>query len=132
MARPKKNPVRIESDTVVDTEQYKAQEVELIALQDEFNKLVEANKKLNQEFQLVLNENKELKTKMVKIALIEPNARFVRKIDIIKLLKSFQFNEPDLADFAIIISPSDINLTATTKSGVVVSLSLPEAQKFQI
>jgi len=134
MPRPKKvsNLVKIEKDIVIDAEQYKAQEQELISLQNEFNKLVEVNKVLNVELQKVLNENKELKSQIVKIAVVDTHTRFVRKVDIVKLLKSFGKNEPDLKEWEIAIMDNKIFLTAITLSDARYSLPLSEAQKYQL
>ena len=134
MPRPKKvsNLVKIEKDIVIDAEQYKAQEQELISLQNEFNKLVEVNKVLNVELQKVLDENKELKSQIVKIAVVDTHTRFVRKVDIVKLLKSFGKNEPDLKEWEIAIMDNKIFLTAITLSDARYSLPLSEAQKYQL
>ena len=84
------------------------------------------------DLQNTMNENKELKTQMVKIAVIDPEARFVRKVDIIKVLKSNAKNEPDLKDFEIAIFNDKINLRVTTLSGLNYEMPLSEAQKYQL
>ena len=92
----------------------------------------EVIEKLKNEINRLSKENNELKSNVVKIAVVEPFTRFVRKNDIIKLLKTFSFNEPDLSDFEIAITNSAITLKATTKSNITVSLPLAEAQKYQL
>lgn len=123
---PKKKPVvKVENDVVIDAAEFKA-------LEDRLKNLTKQYEALSDDFQKVLNENKELKTQVVKIAVVDTHVRFVRKIDIIKVLKMFNRNEPDLKDFEIAITDKNITLKVVTMSGNRFELPLSEAQKYQL
>ena len=123
---PKKKPVvKVENDVVVDAVEFKA-------LEDSLKNLTKQYENLSNDFQKVLNENKELKSQIVKIAVVDTHTRFVRKVDIVKLLKSFGKNEPDLKEWEIAIMDNKIFLTAITLSDARYSLPLSEAQKYQL
>jgi len=141
MPRPKKvsNLVKIEKDIVIDAAEFKAMEDSFKKLTEQHDLLMKysnttdkENAYLKDELQKVLNENKELKSQIVKIAVVDTHTRFVRKVDIVKLLKSFGKNEPDLKEWEIAIMDNKIFLTAITLSDARYSLPLSEAQKYQL
>ena len=125
MPPKKKQIVKVENDVVVDAVEFKA-------LEDSLKNLTKQYENLSNDFQKVLNENKELKSQIVKIAVVDTHTRFVRKVDIVKLLKSFGKNEPDLKEWEIAIMDNKIFLTAITLSDARYSLPLSEAQKYQL
>lgn len=125
MPPKKKQVVKVENDVVIDAAKFKA-------LEDRLKNLTKQYEALSDDFQKVLNENKELKTQVVKIAVVDTHVRFVRKIDIIKVLKMFNRNEPDLKDFEIAITDKNITLKVVTMSGNRFELPLSEAQKYQL
>ena len=123
---PKKKPiVKVENDVVVDAVEFKA-------LEDSLKNLTKQYNNLSDDFQKVLNENKELKTKLVKIPVYDTATRFVRKLDVIKVLKSNAKNEPDLKEWEIAITDKDITLKVTTLSNIHYEMSLNEAQQYQL
>ena len=123
---PKKKPiVKVENDVVVDAVEFKA-------LEDSLKNLTKQYNYLSDDFQKVLNENKELKTKLVKIPVYDTATRFVRKLDVIKVLKSNAKNEPDLKEWEIAITDKDITLKVTTLSNIHYEMSLNEAQQYQL
>jgi len=141
MPRPKKvsNLVKIEKDIVIDAAEFKAMEDSFKKLTEQHDLLMKysnttdkENAYLKDELQKVLNENKELKSQIVKIAVVDTHTRFVRKVDIVKLLKSFGKNEPDLKEWEIAITDKDITLKVTTLSNIHYEMSLNEAQQYQL
>jgi len=125
MPPKKKQIVKVENDVVVDAVEFKA-------LEDSLKNLTKQYENLSNDFQKVLNENKELKTKLVKIPVYDSQTRFVRKLDVIKVLKSNAKNEPDLKEWEIAITDKDIILKVTTLSNIHYEMSLNEAQKYQL
>jgi len=125
MPPKKKQIVKVENDVVVDAVEFKA-------LEDSLKNLTKQYENLSNDFQKVLNENKELKTKLVKIPVYDSQTRFVRKLDVIKVLKSNAKNEPDLKEWEIAITDKDIILKVTTLSNIHYEMSLNEAQQYQL
>lgn len=108
----------ITSDQKAMEDRLKEQESELIALKRDFQKM--------------LKENEELNAKLVKIPVYDTATRFVRKLDVIKVLKSNAKNEPDLKEWEIAITDKDIILKVTTLSNIHYEMSLSEAQQYQL
>ena len=131
---PKKKPV-----VKNDVEKTVSRENRIDAEISELNKTkgmladkIAAYDNLSGDFQEVLKENEELNAKLVKIPVYDSQIRFVRKLDVIKVLKSNAKNEPDLKEWEIAITDKDIILKVTTLSNIHYEMSLNEAQQYQL